>query len=260
MLQKLNPEINAAILDMDGVLWRSDNPLCDLNLLFSKFNDSGIRITFATNNATKTVQEYVEKFKRLGVTVDDHQIVTAAMATADLLKSVYPFGGPIFVMGSPTLKQELLSNGFHNSDQNPLAVVVGMDRELTYEILNKTANLVRSGLPFYGTNPDVTYPTPEGLAPGAGACIAAIETSSGVSAIMAGKPSPYLFTTAMQRMKSKPSETLVIGDRLETDILGGATAGCKTALVLSGVSSMADLKNWDPKPDLVLDNIMDLFS
>jgi len=260
MIQQLIPIPAAAILDMDGVLWRADQPLCDLTSLFNKFGAHKIKVTFATNNATKTLDEYILKFQKMGVGIDSEQIVTAAMATSNLLKEKFPSGGPIYIMGSPALEKELRNNGFYCSETDPQAVVVGMDRELTYEKLNKTTGLVRTGLPFYGTNPDVTYPTPEGLSPGAGACIAAVEISSGVKAIMAGKPNPYLFTTAMQKMNSIPEETLVIGDRLETDILGGFRAGCKTALVLTGVSSSADVESWDPKPDLILRNIIDLFS
>lgn len=259
MLQNIIPSPTAAIIDMDGVLWLADQPLCDLNVLFNKFQAKNIKITFATNNATKTTEEYVSKFNKLGTCINHEQIVSSAMATADLLKSNFPSGTPIHIMGSPALVSELAANGFHHTETNPQVVVVGMDRELTYQKLNSTAGLVRAGLPFYGTNPDVTYPTPDGLEPGAGACIAAVESSSGVKAIMAGKPNPFLFITAMQRMNATPENTLVIGDRYETDIIGGSRAGCKTALVLSGISTKSDIDNWNPKPDLVLTNIIDLF-
>lgn len=260
MLQNIFPTPTAAILDMDGVLWLADQPLCDLDVLFKKFREKNIKVTFATNNATKTIEEYIQKFKELGASVNPDQIVTAAMATADLLKNYFPPGTPIHIMGSPALINILAANGFHHTEMNPQAVVVGMDRELTYKKLNKTAALARSGLPLFGTNPDVTYPIPDGLEPGAGACIAAVESSSGVKAIIAGKPNPFLFMTAMRRMNATPENTLVIGDRFETDIIGGSRAGCKTALVLTGVSKKSDIDNWNPKPDLVLSNIMDLFA
>jgi 4-nitrophenyl phosphatase len=163
-------------------------------------------------------------------------------------------------MGSPALVSTLNEYGFYQSENHPLAVVTGMDREINYEKIHKAAKLVRMGLPFFGTNPDPTYPTPDGLAPGAGACIAAVEAAAGKKAILAGKPNPYLFSVAFERCKSIPETTLVVGDRIETDILGGINAGCKTALVLSGIASQNDLAKWGIKPDLVIDNIIDLFS
>jgi 4-nitrophenyl phosphatase len=259
MLNKISSLIEAAILDMDGVLWRSNQPLCDLPQLFKYFGDNNIRVAFVSNNATATISQLQEKFQSLGVAIQPWQIISSTMATGYLLKQIFPNGCPIFIFGSPALLATLKEDGFTHSEIEPKAVVVGMDTELTYEKILKAANWVRKGLPFFGTNPDLTHPTPFGLAPGAGACIAAVEAASGRKAEMAGKPNPYVFDVAMQRLKSSPQKTLVIGDRLETDILGGHRAGCKTVLVLSGVSQRKDLTSWEPKPDLVIENIMDLF-
>ncbi len=260
LLNNLNPFPEAAILDMDGVLWRSDQPLCDLNLLFNNFSANHIKVILATNNATGTVDFYLEKIKSMGAQLESWQIVSAAMATAYLLKSYFPNGGPVFIIGSPALNSTLADYGFFHSKNQPLAVIAGMDREITYEKIHEASAFVRMGLPFFGTNPDPTYPTPNGLAPGAGTCIAAVEAAAGKKALLAGKPNTYLFTVAMDRCKSKPETTLVVGDRIETDILGGIKAGCKTALVLTGISSQDDLGKWDFKPDLVINNIMDLFA
>ena len=259
MLNNINPSPEAAILDMDGVLWRSDQPLCELPQLFKNFANEKICVAMASNNATATIDQFLNKFLILGVTLEPWQIISSAMATGFLLKQNFPNGGPIFILGSPALRATLKEDGFPHSVTEPMAVVAGMDRDLTYEKLLEAANWVRKGLPFYGTNPDLTYPTPDGFAPGAGACIAAVEAASGKKAIIAGKPNPYLFDLALQRLKSSPEKTLVIGDRLETDILGGHRAGCKTVLVLSGVSQEKDLLSWEPKPDLIIENIMDLF-
>jgi 4-nitrophenyl phosphatase len=259
MLNIINPFPKAAILDMDGVLWRSDQPLCDLPSLFKSFANENIRVAMASNNATQTIDQFINRFLTLGVLLEPWQIISSAMATSFLLERSFPKGGPIFILGSPALIATLKEYGFFHSSTNPKAVVAGMDRELTYEKLQKASNWVRKGLPFIGTNPDLTYPTSDGFAPGAGACIAAVEAASGRRAEMAGKPNAYLFELAMQRLNSSPQETLVIGDRLETDILGGSRAGCKTVLVLSGVSQKKDLDSWEPKPDLVINNIMDLF-
>jgi 4-nitrophenyl phosphatase len=113
-------------------------------------------------------------------------------------------------------------------------------------------------VPFYGTNPDATYPTPEGLAPGAGTIIGAIEIASGVKAHLMGKPSPDMYRIAIERLGTSPTETLVIGDRLDTDITGGQAAGCLTGLVLTGVSTLADALNFTPRPDLIAEDLTNL--
>jgi 4-nitrophenyl phosphatase len=259
MLKQLNPLPAGAILDMDGVLWRADQPLCDLPLLFQKFEENKIKVVLASNNATSSKDQFLDKLEKMGVSLEPWQVVSSSMAMVYLLKKFYSNESPIYVVGSQSLKDYLKENGFFHSEKDPVAVVVGMDRELTYEKIDTAARLVRSGILFFGTNPDMTYPTPEGLTPGAGSCIAAIEGASGKQATIAGKPNPYLFEVAMERLVTKPGDTLVVGDRLETDILGGVRAGCKTLLVLSGVTQAEDLKNWTPKPDLVLNNIMELF-
>jgi 4-nitrophenyl phosphatase len=133
-----------------------------------------------------------------------------------------------------------------------------MDRSLTYAKLSKATLLIRSGVPFYGTNPDRTFPTPEGLVPGSGAILAFLETASDVKPILGGKPSPAMMDLAMQRLGTSPQQTLAVGDRLETDVLGGQNAGCRTALVLSGVATLQDLENWSPKPDLVAKDLAQL--
>lgn len=251
--------IKAIILDMDGVLWKSNEPLCDLDQLFQNFKANNLNFLFATNNALRTVTQYIEKFNSLGVKVTEEQILTSSMATGYLLSKDFPEGGPVYIMGSPALQATLLDYNFPFTEDHPIAVVGGLDPNVSYDRLKKASLFIQSGIPFYFTNTDATYPTPEGLCPGAGTFLAALETASGVKAKIAGKPLPFLFEACLQRLGTSPAETLTIGDRLETDILGGFRAGCKTALVLSGVSTRQDLLNWTPKPDFVLDNLMQLF-
>ena len=259
MLKQLDPKPLGAILDMDGVLWKSETPLCNIKLIFHKFNENSIHFILATNNGTQTTDEFIEKIQRMGADIEPWQIVTSGMALGHLLINKFPQGGGIHILGSPALKTTLEEYGFFHSENAPLAIVAGMDTEISYQKIAVAANLARSGLPLYGSNPDTTYPTPEGLLPGAGVFISAVEIASGKKAIIAGKPNPYLFETAIEKLNIKPSDTLVIGDRLETDILGGFRAGCKTALVLSGVTKKNDLLSWEPQPDLVLQSIMELF-
>jgi 4-nitrophenyl phosphatase len=132
---------------------------------------------------------------------------------------------------------------------------MGIDPEINFEKMSEAALLVRSGVPFYATNPDKTFPTPRGQIPGAGAWIAVIVTATGVEPVYAGKPAPYLFELARTRLGTTKEQTLVVGDRLETDIAGGQAAGMPTALVLSGVSTRKQAERWKPKVDLLVEDL-----
>ncbi|NPV40769.1 MAG: HAD-IIA family hydrolase [Anaerolineae bacterium] len=259
MLQIQNKVIKAAILDMDGVLWRMNTPIIDLPKLFTNFEQHGIKVMLATNNGTATIDGYVKKLSGFGVEFDKTQVVTSAMALAFLLKKHYPSGGPLYILGESALIETLAELGFYHSEEKPLAVAAGLDRAFTYEKIKNASLMIQKGLPFYFTNPDPTYPTPEGIIPGAGTLLAALETASGVKAQLAGKPLPFLFEVCLERLECTAEETLVVGDRLDTDILGGQASGCKTALVLTGISSREEGEAWNPKPDLILDKISDLF-
>lgn len=252
--------IKAAILDMDGVLWKSNQPLCDLQGLFNNFEKEKIKVILATNNGTHSIDDYLGKLSQFGVNLMKWQIVTSSMALAYLVRKKIPKGGPVYIMGSLALKEAVVEQGFFHSTTDAQAVVVGLDWEFNYKMIKDASLMIQKGLPFYFTNPDPTYPTPEGNVPGAGTLLAALEAATGVRAQLAGKPEPFLFELAMQRMDSAPDETIVVGDRLSTDILGGYNAGCFTVFVLSGVNSKNDLEKWNPQPDLIIDNISHLFS
>lgn len=253
-------DIKGIILDMDGVLWAADTPLLDMPAFFKQVKELGIPVVFATNNGTRSISMYIERLAGFGVPVEPWQIVNSAIATADYLHKQFPQGGPVFVVAEAGVIEALEEKGFFLSGENepPLAVIAGMDRAMTYNKLAKAALLIREGTPFIGTNPDLTFPTPYGLVPGAGATLAYLEAATQVPPVMIGKPEPHLYNFAIQRLGARPEQTLAIGDRLETDILGGQRTGCPTVLVLSGVSSAAEADRWQPQPDLVLPNLADL--
>ncbi len=259
MKKNILSKIKALILDMDGVLWRSNEAIGDLPAIFDAIVARGLKVTLATNNSTRSPEAHLEKLAGFGVRLDISQVLTSAMATAALLKENFPEGGDLFVVGMEGLFEAVEAEGFRafgegNVPENPVAVVVGADWEINYVKLANASILIQKGVPFYGTNPDKTYPTPQGLMPGAGTNLAALEAASGVSPIVAGKPKPYLFQLAMRRMGVAPEETLMVGDRLETDVLGGQNAGCKTALVLSGVTTREAGEAWEPRPDIIAEN------
>ena len=262
MILEKFPNLRGLILDMDGVLWKDTEPIGNLPDLFFRMKSLGLGITLATNNATKTTAEYIEKLKGFGVHIDPWQIVNSSEAAGYLLKEKFPQGGTIFVVGETSLKQVLSSYGFNvteKDDADILAVIAGMDRTLTFNKLRIASLYIRKGALFVGTNPDRSFPTPEGLIPGAGAILAALETATDIKPLIAGKPASPMFEIALKRLTVSPEDVLCVGDRLETDIAGGQIAGCKTALVLSGVTSFEAAYKWRPSPDVICKDLSALF-
>jgi 4-nitrophenyl phosphatase len=243
---------------MDGVLWQGPQPIGDLPAIFNRITQQGWRVILATNNATRTPQQYVQRLAGFGVQVESWQIINSAHAVTSYLASQYPGGGNVYVIGEAGIQEALAEKGFTLGEENPIAVVVSMDRQINYAKLSRATLLIRSGVPFIGTNPDRTFPLPEGLVPGAGAILAAIETATSVTPLILGKPSPAMYQLALERLGTASSDTLVVGDRLETDIAGAQAIGCRTALVLSGVSREADAMAWRPQPDIIAKDLASL--
>lgn len=249
--------LQGLIIDLDGVLWRGDQPLGPLSEWFQRLEDLGLRWVFATNNATRTIDMYLEKFARMGLTdVRPDQIVNSILAAVYALRQRWPQGAAVYIIGEEGLFQGLAQAGYpFTEDLEAIqAVVVGLDRRLTYDKLALGTLAIRRGAWFIGTNPDRSFPTPEGLKPGAGAILAALEAATDVAPTIVGKPEPFLFQLALERLGTPPEATLVVGDRLETDILGGQRVGCPTALVLSGVTSREQVRTRNPAPDLIVED------
>lgn len=256
---KISP-IRALILDMDGVLWRGDLPLGDLPTIFREINQQGFKVVLATNNAILSVEQYQQKIERFGVKLDEWQIINSSQATARYLSKKYPHGGPIFIIGEEGLYTTLEREGYYHSEKNAKAVVAGLDRTITYEKLKLATILIRNGSEFIGTNPDKTYPMPEGLVPGAGSILAALEAATEIPPRIIGKPAPEMYYAALERLGTTPEETLVVGDRLETDIAGAQATGCLSGLVLSGVTDLEMAKNWNPPPNFIFKDLESLLS
>ncbi len=243
--------IKALILDMDGVIWRADKPIGDLPATFASLQAKGYGVALATNNSTRTVEQYLQVLASLEVHLEPWQIVTSAEAVGDYLKARFPAGGPVYVVGETGLVEAVRRRGFYVDPNTALAVVAGMDRSFTYQRLAAANRLIRAGSAFIGTNGDRTFPTPEGLVPGSGSILAAIQSASGVEPIILGKPGAYMYELALQRLGLEPAEALVVGDRLETDIVGAQELGCHSALVLSGVTGLEAARRWKPAPDWI---------
>lgn len=239
---------------MDGVLWTGNSPIGNLPEVFKTIADRSFKVALATNNSIRTPHQYVERLENYGVQgLSDRQILTSSLVLAMELRRMFPNGGDVYVIGENGLIKALEEEGFHIVDEentaNVIAVAVGIDRGITFNKLSRATLLIRKGLPFFGTNPDKTFPTPQGLILGTGAILSALTTATNIIPRIMGKPSPEIIKMARQRLGTIPSETLVVGDRLETDISSGQADGCLTALLLSGVTSAENIDAWSPAPD-----------
>jgi 4-nitrophenyl phosphatase len=243
--------IQTLILDMDGVLWRGAEAIGDLRSIFTQIHNIGWNVIFATNNATRTIQQYIDLLASFGVNAEPWQVITSASAATYYLHNHFPNGGPVYIIGEQGIINACAEQGYYLSASGAMAVIASMDRNLTYDKLKIASLLLRSGVPFIGTNPDLTFPTPDGLVPGAGSILAALTAASGVSPIIVGKPEPIMYRIALERLKLSPDLALVIGDRPETDIMCAQELGCRTALVLSGVTNAAQAAAWRPTPDII---------
>lgn len=253
--------IKCLIIDMDGVLWRDTQPIGDLQAIFQRIRDLGFKTILATNNSTRTIDEYQQKLIQFGVVLEDWQIITTGQAVGIYLSEKYPDGANVYVIGQPALKHTLGSYNLKvvdESEQDVQCVVASMDFGLTYEKLKIGSLLIQAGAEFIGTNPDATLPTPDGFIPGSGMVIGALEIASGKEPIIIGKPEPLLYEMALKRLKCEPQETLAIGDRLETDIAGAQAAGIHSAMVLTGASTLQQAHNFDPPPDIIAQNLAEL--
>ena len=250
--------LQALVIDMDGVLWRGAAALPGLSEFFAFLRANKIPFTLATNNASKTQTQYAQRFAKLGIEISPAEVMTSSLATAAYLKTQYPPGTKMYVVGQDGIKQALTNAGFTLSEEDAAVVVAGIDFELTYNKLKIAALQINKGARFIGTNPDLTFPVEGGFAPGAGSILAAISAATGKQPTVIGKPEPRLFEMALQKMKTNPAHTAMIGDRLETDILGAQRAGLRTILVLSGVTTPEALKTSDIQPDWVFSGIDEL--
>jgi len=258
MVNRVKTKIKGLILDMDGVLWKGQHTIGNLQEIFSEINSLGLKYIFTTNNSTSTPEQYQQRLKSYGVIVSSSQIINSTLASLEILKSFMPNGGPIYFIGEDSALETLTKAGYKHTNENPKVVLVGLDRFVNYEKLRKATIFIREGVKFIGTNPDKTLPVPEGEIPGAGAILALLEASTNVKPIIAGKPEPLMVKMALSRLALHQDEVLVIGDRYDTDIIGGHAAGCMTAMVLSGVSTRDELKDQNFQPEHVSDTLEEL--
>jgi len=247
--------IRALVIDADGVLWHGRNPLPAVPAFFDFLRAREIRFIIATNNSARPGSEIVERLAHFGVTITENQVLTSAEATALFLPRVIPRGGRVFLIGGEGLANELTRAGFQLVEENAVAVVVGLDTHLTYQKLKRATIEIRSGAKFIGSNADKTYPSDEGLVPGSGAIIAALETATDVAPSIIGKPERAMFDIAIEKLNAPREFVAMLGDRLDTDIEGAQRAGLHSILVLTGVATRESLEHSDIQPDMIAENL-----
>jgi len=242
------------IIDMDGVIYHGNQLIPGVLDFINWLEAKKKKYLFLTNSSERSPCELQQKLARLKIKVAEDHFYTSALATAAFLASQRP-NGSAFVIGDSGLTNALYDAGFTMNDVNPDYVVVGESKMYTYDKITHAIRLVLKGAKLIGTNPDVTGPTDQGLVPATGALMAPIELATGSKAYFVGKPNPLIMRQALKKLDCRREDAVIVGDRMDTDIIAGIESGIETVLVLSGVTAEADLRRFAYRPGLVLPNV-----
>ena len=245
------------ICDMDGVIYHGNRLLPGTIEFLSWLEKEEKRFLFLTNSSERSPRELAEKLKRLGLEVSEDHFYTSALATALFLKTQHP-GGSAYVIGEAGLVNALYNAGYSMNDSNPDYVVVGETRSYNFEKIEHAIRLILGGARLVGTNPDMTGPGEKGILPATRALTAPIELATGKQAYFVGKPNPLMMRTALKLLDCRTEDTVIIGDRMDTDIIAGIESEIDTILVLSGVTAMGDLGKFPYGPSCVLGGVKDI--
>jgi NagD protein len=242
------------LIDMDGVLYRGSELIPGSDYFIRQLRARHVPFRLLANNSQRTRRDMVAKVARLRIDVEEEHVFTSAMATARFLAGQKP-GGTAFVIGEGGLLTALHENGYAVVDHAPDYVVVGEGRTFNLELVEAAVTMTLGGAKLVATNLDPNCPTPGGLRPGCGALVALLEAATGVKAFSVGKPSPVMMRAARKELGLATDETTIIGDTMETDILGGVQLGFHTVLVLSGGTRREDLGRYAYRPEVVVDSL-----
>jgi NagD protein len=245
------------LIDMDGVIYRGSELIAGAQTFVNHLRRTEVPFLFLTNNSQRTRRDVATKLRRMGIQAEERHVFTCAMATARFLAQQKP-NGTAFVIGEGGLLQALHTNGYAIVDHDPEYVVVGEGRALNFEMFETAVRMIQKGAKLVATNLDPNCPTQQGMRPGCGAIVALLETATGRKAFSVGKPSPVMMRAARKELGLSADETIMIGDTMETDILGGVQMGYRTVLVLSGSTRKEDVDNYAYRPDTIVDSVADL--
>lgn len=245
------------ICDMDGVIYHGNKILPGVIDFINWLQRTGKEFLFLTNNSGSTPKELHQKLARMGLDVPEKHFYTSALATAAFLKEQSP-GCSVYAIGEAGLFNALYDAGITMNDVNPDYVVMGEGKSYSLDSLTKATNLVLNGARLIGANSDVSGPIENGITPACRALVAPIEMATGTQAYFCGKPNPLMMRTGLKLLGCHSGEAVMVGDRMDTDVISGLESGMSTVLVLSGVSTMDTLKTYAYRPTVVLDGVGDI--
>jgi len=255
-MQKLTDK-KAYICDMDGVLFHGNKLIDGAKEFVDWLKKQGKKFLFLTNSSGSSPKELQQKLAHMTIEVGEEHFMTSALATASFLASQRPNAG-VFVIGESGLINALHHRGFYIDQVNPDYVIVGETQTYNFQQIQHAIQLVLNGARLIGTNPDLTGPAEQGIVPACRALISPIEMATGRKAYFIGKPNPLMMRHAIKKIRCRREETLIIGDRMDTDIIAGIESEIETVLVLSGITKKDDLKLFPYQPDHVLDSVVDI--
>ncbi len=250
-------DIECFLTDMDGVLVHEEEPLPGAADLIDRWVTTSRRFLVLTNNSIFTARDLSARLARSGLNIPEENIWTSAMATAAFLEH-QPGDKTAYVIGEVGLTTALHEAGFVLTDVDPDFVVLGETRNYSFEAITTAIRLISDGARFIVTNPDATGPSKDGILPATGAVAAMVTAATNRNPYVVGKPNPMMFRSAMNRIEAHSETTAMIGDRMDTDIVAGMEAGLLTVLVLTGVTTAADVETYPFRPDLMLGGVQDL--
>ena len=242
------------ICDMDGVIYHGNKLIPHVKEFIEWLEKNDKNYLFLTNGSRRSPRELAQKLARMGLDVDESHFYTSAQATASFLASQCE-GGSAYVIGEPGLTYAMYEAGFSMNDVNPDYVVFGSSKSLNYEQIEKASRLIMNGAKLIGTNSDLTDPSENGIVPACRALIAPIELTTGRKAYYIGKPNPLMMRHALKKLGCHRVDSILIGDRMDTDIIAGIETEIDTVLVLSGVTKMEDLEKFPYRPRFIMKDV-----
>ncbi|MBM7694710.1 4-nitrophenyl phosphatase [Peribacillus deserti] len=245
------------LIDLDGTIYRGTEVIEEAGAFIAALREKGIPYLFVTNNSSRTPGQVAQKLRDFDIPAKDHQVFTTSMATANYIYGKQP-GASVYVIGEEGIRNALQEKGFIFKEENPDFVVMGIDRNITYEKLATACLAVRNGATFISTNADIALPTERGFLPGNGSLTSVVSVSTQVQPIFIGKPESIIVEQALKVLGTKKEDTIMVGDYYDTDILAGLNSGIDTLLVHTGVTTAEHLKNYEKQPTYTI-NTLDLW-
>lgn len=244
------------LIDLDGTMYRGEEKIEEASDFIKALVKKDIPYLFVTNNSSRKPEQVAKKLMSLDIPATPDHVFTTSMATANYMIERKPKAS-VYMIGEEGLREALIEKGFTFTDEHPDYVVIGIDREITYEKLTKACSAVRNGATFLSTNGDIALPTEHGMLPGNGALTSVIAVSTQVNPIFIGKPEAIIMDQALKVIGTKREETVMVGDNYDTDILAGIRAGMDTLLVHTGVTTVEKLTNYETQPTHVVHSLTD---